>query len=192
MINIENVRDAASVLAARKLFEEYQQVLGIDLGFQGFAAELEGLPGEYAAPDGRLLLARDDEALVGCIALRRLSDGVCEMKRLYVRPTSRAGGGGRQLAERVMMALALKAAEGWTKPIPSTVGIACALISVFLLTHALRLLPSGTAYAVWTGIGAVGVALFGIAVHGESASPLRLACIGFVVVGVVGPRLAEQ
>src|SRR3546814_5300887 len=67
----------------------------------------------------------------------------------------------------VAMAVALKAADGWTKPVPGAIGVAFALLSIFLLTHALKLLPVGTAYAAWTGIGAVGVAAFGIIIHGE-------------------------
>jgi quaternary ammonium compound-resistance protein SugE len=92
----------------------------------------------------------------------------------------------------VAMAAALKAADGWTRIGPSIAGIACALLSIFLLTHALKLLPSGTAYAVWTGIGAVGVAVLGIAVHGESVSPARLFFIGLVAVGVIGLRVVEH
>lgn len=88
------------------------------------------------------------------------------------------------------MAAALKAADGWIGP--SIAGIACALLSIFLLTHALKLLPSGTAYAVWTGIGAVGVAVLGIAVHGESVSLARLFFIGLVAVGVIGLRVVEH
>jgi quaternary ammonium compound-resistance protein SugE len=92
----------------------------------------------------------------------------------------------------IVMAMALKAAQGWTKPVPSVAGIACALLSIFLLTHALKSLPSGTAYAVWTGIGAVGVAAAGIVMFGETASPARLFCIGMVLIGVIGLRLVES
>lgn len=102
MIEIIEASDAASVATARALFEEYQQALGVDLCFQGFAAELEGLPGDYAPPRGRLLLARDDTVIVGCIAMRPLASEMCEMKRLYVKPQSRAGGVGRQLVERLI------------------------------------------------------------------------------------------
>ncbi len=102
MVEIGDAYDPASIRAARSLFEEYQQTLGIDLSFQGFATELETLPGEYSPPRGRLLLARDGGAIVGCVAMRPLTSETCEMKRLYVRPQSRAGGVGRQLAERVM------------------------------------------------------------------------------------------
>jgi len=92
----------------------------------------------------------------------------------------------------IVMAAALKAAEGWTKPVPSIIGIAAALASIFLLTHAIKQLPTGTAYAVWTGIGAAGVAIYGVVVNGDSVSAGRLLCIGLFIAGVVGLRLVES
>lgn len=85
------------VQEARKLFEEYHEWLGLNLCFQNFEGELASLPGDYVPPDGRLILATKNEEVAGCIALRKLDDGVCEMKRLYVRPTFRGTGLGRLL-----------------------------------------------------------------------------------------------
>ena len=94
-------------------------------------------------------------------------------------------------AVEIVMAIALKYAEGWTRPVPSVIGVGAALLSIFLLTHAVRYLPAGTAYVIWTGIGAIGTALAGVVLFGESASPLRLVCIGVIVAGVMGLKFAD-
>jgi len=83
---------------ARQLFEEYAASLDYELCFQNFTAELAQLPGEYSPPSGGLLLAVQDREPVGCAALRRLGNAVCEMKRLYVRPGFRGLGIGMALA----------------------------------------------------------------------------------------------
>ena len=87
---------------ARTLFLEYQAGLGISLCFQNFDQELKNLPGDYAPPDGRLLLATEDDQIAGCIAMRKLGDGACEMKRLFVRPTYRRTGLGRVLVNTII------------------------------------------------------------------------------------------
>lgn len=90
------------ILQARQLFEEYAASLGIDLCFQNFDKELAGLPGAYAPPSGRLLLAKEDDLIAGCIALRKIGDGIGEMKRLYVRSEFRGQGLGRLLTEALL------------------------------------------------------------------------------------------
>ena len=89
--------------SARTLFTEYAAGIGISLCFQNFDRELNNLPGDYAPPDGRLLLAKDDDdQIAGCIAMRKLGPGVCEMKRLFVRPAYRGTGLGRVLVNTLI------------------------------------------------------------------------------------------
>ena len=85
----------------RGLFRDYVDALGVSLEFQEFEAELADLPGDYAPPRGRLLLGWQGQELLGCVALRPLAPGVCEMKRLYLKPSARQTGLGRQLAQRI-------------------------------------------------------------------------------------------
>jgi ribosomal protein S18 acetylase RimI-like enzyme len=91
------------IAQARELFLEYAGSLGFSLRFQGFDEELKNLPGAYAPPHGRLLVAHHADQAAGCVALRRLEPGICEMKRLYVRPSFRGRSLGRILVDRVIV-----------------------------------------------------------------------------------------
>ena len=88
-------------------------------------------------------------------------------------------------------AVGLKYAEGFSRLVPSVLTVGAMIISLALLGLALKTLPVGTGYAVWTGVGAVGTAILGIVLLGESMEPMRLASIGLIVAGIVGLKLAS-
>jgi quaternary ammonium compound-resistance protein SugE len=90
----------------------------------------------------------------------------------------------------IVWAIGLKYTDGFTKPMPSAITIAAMAASMWLLAQAARDLPIGTAYAVWTGIGAVGAALLGMMLFSESASAVRLGCIALIVVGIAGLKFS--
>src|SRR5207302_5530282 len=93
---------AEEIDQARELFKQYEAGLGIRLCFQNFEKELIQLPGDYAPPDGRLMLAFYHSELAGCVALRKIHEGICEMKRLFVREKFRGAGLGRKLANNII------------------------------------------------------------------------------------------
>lgn len=101
-MEIVEARSAEQVRIARDMFVEYQKWLGLSLCFQNFDEELASLPGEYAPPAGRLFLAFEGETPAGCVALRDLGGGACEMKRLYVREAFRGRGVGIALISRLL------------------------------------------------------------------------------------------
>jgi len=101
-VRIHRASSKEDIEIARELFREYADWLRADLCFQKFAEELAGLPGEYAPPRGRLLIACEGSEPIGCAALRPRQNNECEMKRLYVRPAFQGRGFGRRLAEEVI------------------------------------------------------------------------------------------
>jgi GNAT superfamily N-acetyltransferase len=102
MHTIRQAETETDIQTVRELFREYEAWLGMDLCFQGFEEELAGLPGKYAQPEGRLYLVEIDGVLTGCIAMRKLEDGICEMKRLFLRDSARGLGIGNELIERLI------------------------------------------------------------------------------------------
>ncbi len=104
MIEVIEADSPGHIEAVRDLFVEYAESLGFSLCFQSFDRELAALPGRYARPRGRLLLALDSATPAGCVGLRPHDDDACEMKRLYVRPAYRGSGLGRRLAQSVIEA----------------------------------------------------------------------------------------
>jgi putative acetyltransferase len=101
-LQVVQAQSAAQIEQARELFLEYARSLGFSLCFQNFDQELANLPGDYSPPHGRLLLAEFEGELVGCVALHKLENEICEMKRLYLRPQFRRKGLGRALATRII------------------------------------------------------------------------------------------
>jgi putative acetyltransferase len=99
---IQEAESASQIESIRELFLEYAKSLGFSLCFQSFDKELADLPGDYAPPDGRLLIANNENASAGCVALHQIESAIGEMKRLYVRPQFRGRGLGRVLAERII------------------------------------------------------------------------------------------
>lgn len=111
MIEILQAETREQIEQARTLFREYETWAGLDLCFQNFDEEITNLPGKYAKPDGRLLLAFSDENLAGCVAFRKLEDEICEMKRLFVRDSFRGLDIGKLLVEKIIGEARLAAYE---------------------------------------------------------------------------------
>ena len=100
--DIRPARSVPELTATAALFRAYAAALEIDLGHQGFSDELAALPGPYAPPDGAILLAKQGDHVLGCVALKRLSPGIAEIKRLYVRPQARGQGVARALVSAML------------------------------------------------------------------------------------------
>lgn len=101
-LQISHIRNDKDIATVRELFREYEDKMGLDLCFQGFEAELASLPGNYAEPSGRLLIAAIDDSVAGCIALKKVDAETCEMKRLFVREEFRGQRMGIALIERLI------------------------------------------------------------------------------------------
>ncbi len=109
-MKLQQAQTEADIEMIRNLFREYEAFLNVDLCFQGFEQELASLPGKYAPPEGAILLGLIGDEAVGCVALRKIDEGVCEMKRLYVNPKARGTGLGRKLVDDI---IAIARARGY-------------------------------------------------------------------------------
>jgi len=127
-VDVRRARTAAEISDARTLVEEYIASLGIDLEFQGLAEELRRFPGEYAAPNGELLVAYVGTAPAGAVGLRRIDEATCEMKRMFVRPQYRRHGIGRALCRQL---LADSVAMGYRTMRLDTLGTMDAAIALY-------------------------------------------------------------
>ena len=128
MIEIQIANTPAAIEVARSLLREYWASFGFDSSFQNFAAEVEGLPGAYASPSGRLLIAYADNALAGCGAFRKLDILRCEAKRVYVRPEFRGKSVGRAVMEFL---IAEARAEGYCEMFADTMPIMTTAIALY-------------------------------------------------------------
>ena len=102
MIKIIHAQSQDDLEKIKGLFIEYQKFLNVDLAFQKFEEELKNIPGPYASPDGCLLFGLVDTSVVGCVALKKIGDGICEMKRLFVHSSYRGKGYGKLFAKKII------------------------------------------------------------------------------------------
>ncbi|UCD62597.1 MAG: GNAT family N-acetyltransferase [Candidatus Zixiibacteriota bacterium] len=128
MIDFKQAESKAQITTVRSLFLEYAKWLNYRTCFEGFQAEVDGLPGDYGPPDGCLLLAYYEDKPAGCVAVRKVSDGVCEMRRLWVREKFRGKNVGWNLAEEIIKQAAKM---GYKKMILETIPLMERAISIY-------------------------------------------------------------
>jgi len=167
VIHIAPANNAGTIEAAAALFREYVDSLPVALEYQGFSAELKNLPGVYQPPTGALFIAHVDGKAAGCVAVRRLDEHTCEMKRLYVRPTHRGGGIGPMLvAKAVATARTLGCDDIWLDTLASMTAA-----HRLYLSMGFREIPS------YGGDAAPGTRYFGLRVPADGRTLSRLSSI---------------
>jgi putative acetyltransferase len=146
-LEIIPARTKEDIAAIDGLFREYAQSISVDLEYQGFSAELAALPGQYAPPSGDLLLARINDEIAGCVALRALDDATLEMKRLYVRTSARGAGLGKRL---VQDAISIAREKGYKELRLDTLGTMMAAQQLYRSLGFVEIQPYGKAAVAGT------------------------------------------
>ena len=146
-VSITPVRAQSDLVVVKELFVEYAASIGIDLEYQGFSAELAGLPGKYAPPSGELLIASMNGEAVACVALRALDRATLEMKRLYVRPATRGMGLGKRLVEA---AISFAREHGYVELRLDTLATMAAAQAVYRSLGFVEIPPYGAAHVPGT------------------------------------------
>jgi putative acetyltransferase len=155
-VDIIQARTEADIASIEGLFGEYASSLGVDLEYQGFSAELAALPGQYAPPSGDLLIAKVNGEVAGCVALRAYDQRSLEMKRLYVRPTTRGVGLGKRLVEA---AITIARRSGYAEIRLDTLASMTSAQSLYRTLGFIEIAPYGKAYLPGTRFYALPLAV---------------------------------
>jgi putative acetyltransferase len=155
-VDIIQARTEADIASIEGLFGEYASSLGVDLEYQGFSAELAALPGQYAPPSGELLIAKVNGEVAGCVALRAYDQRSLEMKRLYVRPSTRGVGLGKRLVEA---AITIARRSGYAELRLDTLASMTAAQSLYRTLGFIEIAPYGKTYLPGTRFYALPLAV---------------------------------